>query len=201
MPRTCPRASARDRHAYPPGVPGRRTDRQRRAGGDTISPFYDPMIAKVITHGPTRAIALARMTQALDASEVAGSVTNLSFLAALTRHAGFAGGDVDTGLIERDLEALTRVDAVPARVVAQAGFAAAGLMEDGDATGFTLWSPLARSVFLERDGEETRVVIRLSGPEGPRSRSARTSFRPGAPRAAGPSVRSAPRRWPGPATG
>ena len=131
--------------------------------GDTISPFYDPMIAKVITHGPTRAIALARMTQALDESEVAGSVTNLSFLGALTRHAGFAGGDVDTGLIERDLEALTRVEAVPARVVAQAGFAAAGLMEDGDATGFTLWSPLARSVFLERDGEEHRVVIRLAG--------------------------------------
>ena len=132
--------------------------------GDTISPFYDPMIAKVITHGPTRAIALARLSRALGESEVAGSVTNLSFLGALTRHAGFAGGDVDTGLIERDLEALTRVEAVPARVVAQAGFAAAGLMEEGDATGFTLWSPLARSVFLELDGEEHHVVIRLDGP-------------------------------------
>ena len=133
--------------------------------GDTISPFYDPMIAKVITHGPTRAIALARMTQALEGSEVAGSVTNLSFLAALTRHAGFAGGDVDTGLIERDLETLVEVEGPSARIVAQAALAAAGLMEADATAGFTLWAPLARSIYLVHDGEEIRAVIRVSGAE------------------------------------
>ncbi len=131
--------------------------------GDTISPFYDPMIAKVITHGPTREIALARMTRALEGSQVAGSVTNLSFLAALTRHAGFAAGDVDTGLIERDLDALVGTEAPAARVIAQATFAAAGLDEAGELSGFTLWAPLARSVYLVRDGEEIRAVIRLHG--------------------------------------
>jgi len=131
--------------------------------GDTISPFYDPMIAKVITHGPTREIALARMTRALEGSQVAGSVTNLSFLAALTRHAGFAAGDVDTGLIERDLDALVAAEAPSARVIAQAAFAAAGLMEAGHLSGFILWAPLARSVYLVRDGEEQRAVIRLHG--------------------------------------
>jgi len=131
--------------------------------GDTISPFYDPMIAKVITYGPTRQIALARMTRALEGSQVAGSVTNLSFLAALTRHTGFAAGDVDTGLIERDLETLVEAAAPSARIVAQAALAAAGLMQADATTGFTLWAPLARSIYLVHDGEEIRAVIRVSG--------------------------------------
>ena len=131
--------------------------------GDTISPFYDPMIAKIITHGPSREIALARMTRALEGSQVAGSVTNLSFLAALTRHAGFAGGDVDTGLIERDLDTLVVPEAPTARIIAQAAFAAAGLMEADELAGFVLWAPLARSVFLVHDGTEHRAVIRLLG--------------------------------------
>ncbi|MCH8465205.1 MAG: acetyl/propionyl/methylcrotonyl-CoA carboxylase subunit alpha [Roseinatronobacter sp.] len=77
--------------------------------GDEISPWYDPMIAKIITHGPTRAIALKRLEAALSATEVAGTVTNLAFLGALSRHAGFRVGDVDTGLIARDLASLTHV--------------------------------------------------------------------------------------------
>ncbi|TDK43055.1 acetyl-CoA carboxylase biotin carboxylase subunit [Antarcticimicrobium luteum] len=147
---------------FPAGV---RIDSGVRAG-DTISPFYDPMIAKVITDGPTRAIALARMTRALEQSEVAGSVTNLAFLGALTRHAGFAAGDVDTGLIERDLDALTRSVPPAPRLVAQAALAAAGLA--GPMTGFTLWAPLARSVTLKHADEEISAVIRSSGPDNAR---------------------------------
>jgi len=131
--------------------------------GDTISPFYDPMIAKVITHGPTRAIALARMTRALEQSEVAGSVTNLAFLAALTRHAGFASGDVDTGLIERDLDGLIEAAVPTPPLLAQAAFAAAGLMDAGADTGFTLWAPLSRSVTLQQGDEEITVAIRSRG--------------------------------------
>ena len=71
--------------------------------GDSITPFYDPMIAKIITHGPTRAIALARLRQALAGCHVAGTTTNLAFLGALARHKGFGRGEVDTGLIARDL--------------------------------------------------------------------------------------------------
>ena len=56
-----------------------RADSGVRAG-DQISPFYDPMIAKVIVHGPNRAVALARLRAALAESEVAGTVTNLAFL-------------------------------------------------------------------------------------------------------------------------
>jgi 3-methylcrotonyl-CoA carboxylase alpha subunit len=143
---------------------GARIDSGVRAG-DTISPFYDPMIAKVITQGPTREIALARMTRALERSEVAGSVTNLAFLAALTRHRGFAAGDVDTGLIERDLDGLISAEVPAPHLVAQAALAAAGLMEGPAAlTGFTLWAPLDRRVSLAHEGEEMVATIRVRAP-------------------------------------
>ncbi|MDW4548193.1 biotin carboxylase N-terminal domain-containing protein [Defluviimonas sp. D31] len=129
--------------------------------GDTISPWYDPMIAKIIVHGPTRAIALSKLTAALEDTEVAGSVTNLSFLAALARHEGFRAGDVDTGLIARDLAALTAAAAPGLAVQALAALGASGLAEGGGAmAGFTLWAPLRRTVAL--DGFE--AVVEALGP-------------------------------------
>ncbi|MEO0668609.1 MAG: biotin carboxylase N-terminal domain-containing protein [Pseudomonadota bacterium] len=126
-----------------------RADSGVRAG-DMISPHYDPMIAKVIVHGPTRAVALRRLSRALAETEVAGTVTNLSFLGALSAHAGFAAGDVDTGLIARDLAALTaQADVEPVHVVA-AAMAISGLDRPGAASGFALWQPLRRTVSLAR---------------------------------------------------
>ena len=128
---------------------GARSDTGVRPG-DTISPWYDPMIAKIIVHGPTRAIALSKLTAALEDTEVAGSVTNLSFLAALARHAGFRQGDVDTGLIARDLEALTEAAAPDLAVRALAALGAAGLADGGGPmTGFAIWQPLRRTVALD----------------------------------------------------
>ena len=126
---------------------GCRADTGVRAG-DTISPWYDPMIAKIITHGPTRATALGQLARALEETEVAGSVTNLAFLSALARHPGFAAGDVDTGLIARDLEALVAPPVASPAVTALAALAALGL-EAGQGAGFTLWAPLRRASPLE----------------------------------------------------
>ncbi len=82
--------------------------------GDAISPWYDPMIAKVVTWGTTRAIALGKLESALVDTEVAGTVTNIDFLIALTRHEGFRRGEVDTGLIARDMDALlSEAEAAP----------------------------------------------------------------------------------------
>ncbi|MFN4173409.1 MAG: acetyl/propionyl/methylcrotonyl-CoA carboxylase subunit alpha [Pseudorhodobacter sp.] len=144
--------------AFPSGV---RADSGVRAG-DTISPWYDPMIAKVIVHGPTRDAALRQLERGLAGTEVAGTVTNLAFLHALARHERFAAGDVDTGLIARDLDALT---AVPARdglaLAAEATgiLAAAGLLRDALA-GFTLWQPLSQAVAVA--GPEGPIPARLS---------------------------------------
>ena len=74
--------------------------------GDVISPFYDPMIAKLIVHGKDRAEALARMAQALAAFQVVGPATNVAFLGRLIASAPFASADLDTGLIERHQDSL-----------------------------------------------------------------------------------------------
>ncbi|MFP5391484.1 MAG: acetyl/propionyl/methylcrotonyl-CoA carboxylase subunit alpha [Gammaproteobacteria bacterium] len=69
--------------------------------GDAISPFYDPMIAKLIVWGADRAQALARMARALGQFEVTGLATNIAFLQRLVAHDAFANAVLDTGLIER----------------------------------------------------------------------------------------------------
>ena len=74
--------------------------------GDTISPYYDPMIAKLIVWGETREVALARMSAALGEFEVVGVTTNIGFLGRIVKSRAFATGDLDTGLIERNREEL-----------------------------------------------------------------------------------------------
>ena len=138
---------------------GARADTGVRAG-DEISPHYDPMIAKLTTHGPTRAVALQRLGAALEATQVAGTVTNLAFLGALARHEAFGRGEVDTGLIARDLEALSAAPEVSDATVALAALASLGLLDGGGAeTGFVLWQPLRRSVVLRREGEEVQAKV------------------------------------------
>lgn len=69
--------------------------------GDTITPFYDPMIAKLIVWDENRETALARMERALSEYQVVGLTTNLPFLHRLVTHHAFATADLDTGLIAR----------------------------------------------------------------------------------------------------
>jgi 3-methylcrotonyl-CoA carboxylase alpha subunit len=69
--------------------------------GDTVTPFYDPMIAKVIVHDRDRASAMRRMAGLMAATEVVGVATNAALLEALCSHPAFVGGEVDTGFIER----------------------------------------------------------------------------------------------------
>ena len=128
--------------------------------GDAISPWYDPMIAKVVTHGPTRAIALRALEAALVDTEVAGSVTNLDFLIALTRHDGFRKGEVDTGLIERDLASLIASSEAEGATRALAVIGLAGLSDPAVRGGATLWQPLRRTITW--DGGE--AVLEVHGP-------------------------------------
>ncbi|MGR3567597.1 MAG: ATP-binding protein, partial [Pseudooceanicola nanhaiensis] len=147
--------------AFPEGV---RADTGVRAG-DVISPHYDPMISKVIVHGATRDIALRQLSRALRETKVAGTVTNLAFLAALSEHEGFRRGEVDTGLIGRDIEALAAVPQATAQEVAVAAMVALGLDgAPGRFDGFSLWAPMARRVALRHRGEEQEVRVEVRGP-------------------------------------
>jgi 3-methylcrotonyl-CoA carboxylase alpha subunit len=79
--------------------------------GDTISPHYDPMIAKLIAWGETRAVALARLRAALAEYEIVGVASNVEFLGRIASSKAFAGADLDTGLIERSRSELFPADA------------------------------------------------------------------------------------------
>jgi len=82
--------------------------------GDAITPYYDPMIAKLIVWGDDRQQALARLDQALADYRVLGLTTNIAFLRRLARHPAFAGADLDTGLIARhQAELLPPASALP----------------------------------------------------------------------------------------
>ncbi|MCL6575116.1 MAG: acetyl-CoA carboxylase biotin carboxylase subunit [Kyrpidia sp.] len=68
--------------------------------GSAVTPFYDPMIAKIIAHGSTREEALARMERALSETRIEGIKTNLPFLLEVMRNPEFRRGSYDTGLVQ-----------------------------------------------------------------------------------------------------
>ncbi|NVO29119.1 3-methylcrotonyl-CoA carboxylase [Donghicola sp. C2-DW-16] len=143
---------------------GVRADSGVRAG-DVISPFYDPMIAKLIVHGPNRRIALARLRAGLTQTQVAGTVTNLSFLKALSEHDKFAKEEVDTGLIARNIDTLTYAPAASVEVVALATISALGLENAASAhQGFALWAAPRRNVLLTQGDKVWSVSVEFNGP-------------------------------------
>ncbi|MER8882751.1 acetyl/propionyl/methylcrotonyl-CoA carboxylase subunit alpha [Mesorhizobium sp. M0816] len=140
--------------------------------GDAISPFYDPMIAKLIIHGKDRRAALTALGAALSQTEIAGSTVNTAFLAALVADADFAAGDVDTGLIARHLQALTAVPPPSGETIAAAALAASGagdLPSSDDPwsslAGYAHFHTVARRMLLKFGEQEivTRVSVRPDG--------------------------------------
>lgn len=139
--------------------------------GDEITPFYDPMIAKVIAHGKTRAEALSRLAGALGRTEIAGTVTNTAFLAKLCRDADFAAGRLDTGLIDRNLESLIEVAPAPDHIIALAALAASNMVPGEAAAGdavsaigpFEIWGAPRRRVILELDGKACAFQVERNG--------------------------------------
>lgn len=91
--------------------------------GDTISPYYDSMIAKLIVHGVTREQALARMDEALAKTHIVGLNTNVQFLRYVVRSNSFAQANLDTGLIPREEAALFNQEPVGAALAVAAAVA------------------------------------------------------------------------------
>ena len=131
--------------------------------GDEISPWYDPMIAKIVCHGSTRNAARQKLLAALEDTEVAGTTTNIGFLEALMRDDDFASGNVDTGLIGRKPHLVELTRTVPTTALALAVVVAAA--PDGSATGFGLWGALEQAVRLVADGEEVEFRWHMAGPD------------------------------------
>lgn len=72
--------------------------------GDTVTIFYDPMIAKLIVHDADRPRALARLRAALAGCDIAGPKSNIEFLERLARHPAVVSGTIDTGYLDRSLD-------------------------------------------------------------------------------------------------
>ena len=107
--------------------------------GDVVTAHYDPMIAKVIAHGATRAEAAARLAAALERTTLLGLTTNAPFLVALLRDVTFLRGEADTGYIERSLDAIN-ASAGAVLAAEDLALAAAVLAEPGQSTHLAGWN-------------------------------------------------------------
>jgi 3-methylcrotonyl-CoA carboxylase alpha subunit len=94
-----PQPGTLTRLALPEGMDGIRVDTGVRQG-DAVTPFYDPMIAKIIAHGADRDAAIARMLAALARVEVEGLVANAPFLARTIGHPAFRAGRTTTSFVD-----------------------------------------------------------------------------------------------------
>ena len=121
----------------PAGI-GIRVDAGVEEGGE-VTPFYDPMIAKIIARGDTRDQALDRLALALGSTIVAGPKTNVAFLKKLCEAEAFRTGSFDTGFIERHAEALGAVPQ-PIDMAAVAAGAILLMQEKADNTPRRGWA-------------------------------------------------------------
>ncbi|MFE6638137.1 biotin carboxylase N-terminal domain-containing protein [Streptomyces tendae] len=83
--------------------------------GTEVGSLYDPMLSKVIAYGPDRATALRRLRAALAGTVTLGVQTNAGFLRRLLAHPAVVAGELDTGLVEREVDGLVATD-VPEEV-------------------------------------------------------------------------------------
>ncbi len=132
--------------------------------GAEVSPFYDPMIAKLIAHGETRDEARELLSDMLDVSAVWPVKTNAAFLIKALAHAEFAAGQVDTGLIGRDGEEMAAEPRPSDEALTEAAMAMVPRSLIG---GFRLNAPDCRSAPYLLDGERIDVALHGPGAEQP----------------------------------
>jgi 3-methylcrotonyl-CoA carboxylase alpha subunit len=144
--------------------PGRRVD-SGVAQGDSVSPFYDPMLGKLIAWGEDREQARLRLLSMLDEFAVGGLKTNLGFLRRIIGHPAFAAAELDTGFIPRYQDELLPA---PGELsdefwqVAGAAFMQSLPTDDGpwaDKRGFRAGLPAEVSLHLSSGGQDQLVTL------------------------------------------
>ncbi|MBC9880282.1 acetyl/propionyl/methylcrotonyl-CoA carboxylase subunit alpha [Bradyrhizobium sp. INPA01-394B] len=141
--------------------------------GDSVSPHYDAMLAKMIAWAPTRDVAIDRLNRGLEDSDVRGIVTNIPFLSALITHPKVRANAIDTGFIERELAVLTSASPAPGELELCAAVAAIVNDErqaDTSSPWQTFgWQPVGRRrrnfAFRVGHGPEQKIALNYgSGP-------------------------------------
>jgi 3-methylcrotonyl-CoA carboxylase alpha subunit len=136
--------------------------------GDEISPYYDPMIAKIAVHAPSRTAAARRLAEACAAVEVWPVKTNAAFLARAARHPDFLAEQIDTGFIARHDGLVPSTE--PSDAMLQLA-ARALLPSDANdpwcaLTGFRIAAPPETRVVVEVDGQSHEVTLNPERPRG-----------------------------------
>ncbi|MFI9624838.1 biotin carboxylase N-terminal domain-containing protein [Streptomyces sp. NPDC052042] len=132
---------------HEPQGDGVRTDSGLRAGGE-VGSLYDPMLSKVVAYGPDRASALRRLRAALADTVILGVPTNAGFLRRLLAHPAVAAGDLDTGLVEREVDKLIP-QGVPEEVYAAAALLRQPTGPDAAAPSGRMGPPSAPSGWVD----------------------------------------------------
>ncbi len=132
--------------------------------GAQVSPFYDPMIAKIIAYGEDREEARALLTEMLEDSAIWPVKTNSAFLIAALDHPDFVAGTVDTGLIGRDGESMTAEPMPSQQALTNAAMA---LVPQSLQSGLRLNAPDVRSAPFLLDGKRVEVALHGPGAEQP----------------------------------
>ncbi len=139
--------------------------------GDTISPFYDPMIAKLVARGDDRQEAIGALAAILDDVEVWPVRTNAAFLFNALLHPAFEAADLDTGFIARELEVLVPDPDPDDSVWRAAAVVALAEDEDEDAfaplAGFRLNAPPSHRLALGRGGSFRSISLDDPGDTAP----------------------------------
>ncbi|MEY9164295.1 3-methylcrotonyl-CoA carboxylase alpha subunit [Sinorhizobium fredii] len=138
--------------------------------GDMVTSYYDPLIAKLIVHGPNRSAALGQLQAALKECRIGGTVTNLDFLIRLTEEHDFRSGRPDTGLIDREIERLTAPVAPDDEALALAAIVATGVLDPvvtsdpWSSLGYwQIWGDAQRTVTIEQGGSRSAATLRARG--------------------------------------
>ncbi|MFF6812215.1 biotin carboxylase N-terminal domain-containing protein [Streptomyces sp. NPDC012403] len=130
--------------------------------GTEVGSLYDPMLSKVIAYGPDRATALRRLRAALAETVTLGVQTNAGFLRRLLAHPAVVSGDMDTGLVEREVDGLVP-DGVPAETYAAAALLRqASLRKPAGGSGWT--DPFAAADGWRMGGERAWTAHHLRVP-------------------------------------
>ena len=132
--------------------------------GDTVSPPYDPMISKLIVQGKDREEAIEWATKAIQQSLIGGTQTNLDFIHALLQDEDFRSGKLDTGLIDRKIDALTHAGQASPRDWALGALAMLGLNAESDHFGFTHFGPSRGMIWISQEASSKKVEIQQVKP-------------------------------------
>ena len=134
--------------------------------GDTITPYFDPMIAKLIATGNSREEARQTLKKALDETEIGGPITNLTFLSHLVDSDEFVNGRFDTNTVDQKYSATSPLQDSLEIIRALGTLALAGQLEKPrPEMGFVLWQSQGRLITFEHDETRVEAVIDIIGPD------------------------------------